>query len=119
MCGTGRARWRTDFPEIYLTLLGGRFIAAHEFHYDVVERRGKRMSSLVSGTLSEGQDRSLRLSNSLTAGDWDGSGEVLTEDSERAFCRAWRRADDGSRRAVLTVLPRHHHPSRSTPARHI
>jgi predicted ATPase/signal transduction histidine kinase/GAF domain-containing protein len=31
--------------------------------------------------------------------------QVLWEDGERVFCRGWRREADGSRRAVLAVLP--------------
>jgi PAS domain S-box-containing protein len=42
-----------------------------------------------------------------------GSSQVLSEDSERVFCRAWRLGDDGSRSAVLAVVPKEP-PSRST-----
>jgi PAS domain S-box-containing protein len=39
--------------------------------------------------------------------------QVLSEDSERIFCRAWRQGDDGDRSAVFVVLPAKKHPSRS------
>ena len=41
----------------------------------------------------------------------DGDPQVLWEDGERVFCRGWRLGADGSRRAVLIVLPAAEHPS--------
>jgi PAS domain S-box-containing protein len=38
--------------------------------------------------------------------------QLLSEDSERVFCRAWCLNDDGSRSAVLAVLPAKEYPSR-------
>src|ERR1700730_14403264 len=73
----------------------------------------RRMSSLVSRTHTGARRRSLRLPNSLNGAYWDGSFEVLSEDGERVLCRAWRRDDDGDRRAVLVVLPAADHPSPS------
>ena len=50
------------------------------------------------------------------AGESDqGSGcQVLWEDGERVFCRGWRLGEDGSRSAVLIVLPFSAHPLRSS-----
>jgi serine/threonine protein kinase len=39
--------------------------------------------------------------------------QILSEDSERMFCRAWRQSGDGDRYAVFVVLPTKKHPSRS------
>src|SRR5260370_12128758 len=72
------------------------------------------MSSLVSRTQTGARARSLRLPNSLNGPDWDGGCELLSEDRERVLCRAWRRGDDGDRRAVLVVLPAADHPSPSS-----
>ena len=44
----------------------------------------------------------------------DGDLQVLWEDGERVFCRGWLRDADGSRRAVLAVLPAAEHPSPAT-----
>ena len=56
------------------------------------------------------------ISLSPFAGEGDqGSGcQVLWEDGERVFCRGWRLGEDGSRSAVLIVLPVAAHPSRSS-----
>ena len=40
--------------------------------------------------------------------------QVLWEDGERILCREWRRSDDDSPRAVLTVLISAYDPSRSS-----
>ena len=40
--------------------------------------------------------------------------EILWEDGERVFCRAWQPGDGGRRRAVTIVLPAADHPSRSS-----
>ena len=40
--------------------------------------------------------------------------QILSEDSERVLCRAWRLGDDGARRAVLVVLPGAECPTRSS-----
>ena len=69
------------------------------------------MSSLVSRMQTGVGRRSLRLPNSTSGADWDGSCEVLSEDGERVLCRGWRRGVDGARRAVLVVLPAAEHPS--------
>jgi PAS domain S-box-containing protein len=47
-------------------------------------------------------------SSRVDAGGYSGRLEVLWEDGERVFCRAWR---DGSRDAVLVVLPAAEHPT--------
>jgi serine/threonine protein kinase len=44
----------------------------------------------------------------------DDSNQVLWENGERVFCRGWRLGDDGSRSAVLVVLPAGEHPSASS-----
>jgi serine/threonine protein kinase len=44
----------------------------------------------------------------------DGSGQVLWEDGERVFHRAWRLGDDDNRSAVLVVQPATEHPSPSS-----
>jgi hypothetical protein len=44
----------------------------------------------------------------------DGSCQVFWEDGERVFCRGRRLDDDGSRSAVLFVLPAAEHPSSSS-----
>src|SRR5260370_15075652 len=72
------------------------------------------MSSLVGRTQTGARRGSLRFPNSLNAAYWDGGFEVLSEDGERVLCRAWRRGDDGDRRAVLVVLPAADHPSPSS-----
>ena len=56
------------------------------------------------------------ISLSPLAGEGDqGAGrQVLWEDGERVFCRGWRLGEDGSRSAVLVVLPVAAHPSRSS-----
>ena len=47
-------------------------------------------------------------------GDGDRNFQVLWEDGERVFCRAWRRDADGSRHDVLAVLPAAEHPTAAT-----
>ena len=47
-------------------------------------------------------------------GDQDSGCQVLWEDGERVFCRGWRLGEDGSRGAVLVVLPVAAHPSPSS-----
>ena len=47
-------------------------------------------------------------------GDQDSGYQVLWEDGERVFCRGWRLGEDGSRSAVLIVLPVAQHPSPSS-----
>src|ERR1700726_389609 len=44
----------------------------------------------------------------------DSSLRVLWEDGERVFCKGWRRGADGSRGAVLAVLPAAEHPTPAT-----
>jgi PAS domain S-box-containing protein len=51
---------------------------------------------------------------SLNVAYSDGSSQVLWEDGERVFSRAWRLDDNGSRLAVLLVAPAADRPSRST-----
>src|SRR5271168_3702015 len=46
--------------------------------------------------------------------DGDRNFQVLWEDGDRVFCRAWRRDADGSRRDVLAVLPAAEHPTAAT-----
>ena len=41
----------------------------------------------------------------------DGGLQVLWEEGERVFCRAWREADDGEQSAILAVVPTSEHPS--------
>jgi PAS domain S-box-containing protein len=43
--------------------------------------------------------------------DRDSSFQILWEEGDRIFCRGWRRGADGSREAVLTVLPAAEHPT--------
>ena len=43
-----------------------------------------------------------------------GGRQVLWEDGERVFCRGWRLGEDGSRSAVLVVLPLAARPSPSS-----
>jgi PAS domain S-box-containing protein len=43
--------------------------------------------------------------------DGEGNFQVLWEDSDRVFCRAWRRGPDGDRDVVLAVLPAAEHPT--------
>src|SRR5499433_2535311 len=43
-----------------------------------------------------------------------GSPDASWRDGERVFCRRWRLGDDGSRSAVLVVLPAADDPSRSS-----
>ncbi len=43
--------------------------------------------------------------------DGDSSLQVLWEEGECVFCRAWREADVGERRAMLAVVPASEHPS--------
>ena len=40
--------------------------------------------------------------------------QTLSEDGERALCRAWRLGDGGTRESVLVVLPAAERPSRSS-----
>ena len=44
----------------------------------------------------------------------DGGSQVLWQDGERIFRRAWRLDDEGKRRAVLRVAPAADQPSRSS-----
>ena len=37
--------------------------------------------------------------------------QILGEDGERVFCRAWREADDGQERPILAVLSASEHPT--------
>jgi len=46
--------------------------------------------------------------------DGDSNFQVLWEDGDRVFCRAWRPGADGSRHAVLAVLPAAEHPAPAT-----
>ena len=50
----------------------------------------------------------------FAGGDPDSGCPVLWEDDERVFCRGWRIGADGTRSAVLIVLPVAAHPSRSS-----
>jgi PAS domain S-box-containing protein len=43
--------------------------------------------------------------------DGDGNFQVLWEDGDRVFCRAWRRGPDGDRHVVLAVRPAAEHPT--------
>ena len=47
-------------------------------------------------------------------GNQESGYQVLWEDGERIFCRGWRLGEDGSRSAVLVVLPVAAHPSPSS-----
>ena len=46
--------------------------------------------------------------------DGDSSFQVLWEDGERVFCRAWRQGADGDQDAVLAVSPAGEHPKPAT-----
>ena len=46
--------------------------------------------------------------------DGDSNVQVLWEDHDRVFCRAWRQDADGSRHVVLAVLPAAEHPTAAT-----
>ena len=46
--------------------------------------------------------------------DGDRNFQVLWEDGDRVFCRAWRQDADGSRHVVLAVLPAAEHPTTAT-----
>jgi PAS domain S-box-containing protein len=46
--------------------------------------------------------------------DGDSSFQILWEDGERVFCRAWRQGADGDRDAVLAVSPAGEHPKPAT-----
>jgi len=46
-------------------------------------------------------------------GDGEGKLEVLWADGDRVFCRTWRGADEGTRTAVLAVVPASDHPTPS------
>ena len=46
--------------------------------------------------------------------DGDRNFQVLWEDGDRVFCRAWRQDADGSRHVVLAVLPAAEHPTAAT-----
>src|ERR1700686_4311123 len=46
--------------------------------------------------------------------DGDSNFQVLWEDGDRVFCRAWRQDADGSRHDVLAVLPAAEHPTAAT-----
>src|SRR6516165_471643 len=52
--------------------------------------------------------------HSLNRAYLDSASQVLWEDGERVFRRGWRPDDDGSRSAVLIVLPAADQPSRSS-----
>jgi PAS domain S-box-containing protein len=54
------------------------------------------------------------MSYSLNGVYADGSFQVLWEDGERIFCRAWRVGDHGNQSAVLVVLPAAERPSPSS-----
>src|SRR5271166_2905503 len=56
----------------------------------------------------------LSLSPFAGEADPDSGCQVLWEDGERIFCRGWRLGEDGSRSAVLVVLPVAVHPSPSS-----
>ena len=60
-----------------------------------------------SGVRNRGPRAVSHISPFPFAGEGDqGSGyQVLWEDGERVFCRGWRLGEDGSRSAVLIVLP--------------
>ena len=47
-------------------------------------------------------------------GDQGAGRQILWEDGERIYCRGWRLGEDGSRSAVLVVLPVDAHPSPSS-----
>ena len=69
-----------------------------------------------SGVRNRGPRAVSHISPFPFAGEGDqGSGyQVLWEDGERVFCRGWRLGEDGSRSAVLIVLPVAAHPSRAS-----
>ena len=46
--------------------------------------------------------------------DGDSNFQVLWEDGDRVFCRVWRQDADGSRHAVLAVLPAAERPTAAT-----
>jgi len=46
--------------------------------------------------------------------DGDGSLQVLWEDGDRVFCRAWRQGGNGASEVVLTVVPAAEHPTRAS-----
>ena len=56
----------------------------------------------------------LSLSPFAGEGGQDSGCQVLWEDGERVFCRGWRLGEDGSRSAVLVLLPVAAHPSPSS-----
>ena len=57
--------------------------------------------------------RSSRLVTFTGVSDGVSDLQVLWEDGERVFCRGWRGVSDGSRSAVLIVLPAAEHPPRA------
>ena len=72
------------------------------------------MFSWVSRMQTGVRRPSLRRPNSLNGPYLESGRQVLWEDGERILCREWRRSDDDSPRAVLTVLTSADHPSRSS-----
>ena len=72
------------------------------------------MFSWVSRMQTGVRRQSLRRPNSLNGPYLESGRQVLWEDGERILCREWRRSDDDSPRAVLTVLTSAYHPSRSS-----
>jgi serine/threonine protein kinase len=58
--------------------------------------------------------RQMKRSSWRSAAWDDGPLDVLWEDGDRAFCRAWRENADGGWRAVLAVAPLAEHPAPST-----
>src|SRR5262245_66549904 len=49
-----------------------------------------------------------------SAADGNNTWQVVWRDDERVFCRGWRLDADGSRNAVLAVLPAAEHPTPSS-----
>jgi PAS domain S-box-containing protein len=64
-------------------------------------------------TISLSRRRQLDLSLRFGAEGDDGP-QVLREDGEYIFCRAWRRGADGNRSPILVVLPAAEHPPPAT-----
>src|SRR5271170_464471 len=72
----------------------------------------RRMFNWVSRMQTGVRRQGLRLANSLNGPYLESGRQILWEDGERVLCREWRRSDDDSPRAVLTVLTSAYHPSR-------